>query len=598
MNTIKILHNGQPLEIKQENGRYYVQFTAVSPTDKLTIQNQADDNKICDVKFIQTMLEKGLYMSDYEDNTSTETVLARLLEDVKELAIKTAGENTANEIKINSEGMVRRYTNADGSINYIAESEKGNVSITEDADYFAETVIGSNIFKRSITDKETGMFSEIYQTADGFGQSISNNKDRLNSLISDLTGTTQTLITKDAIAQTILTSEIFTRRIKDYTLDNPNLLKNSSFSPMRSTSEYLLISLNLAGVVAENFEYTIRVAGYFPSDRTEIRIYNSGGSVPLCTIDKTKDFIGIGTSADGSGVNIYEKTFKWVSKTETHTATNKFINIYAFPWTATSTSTLAWASLVRGKVGRNWAPAIQEIDAVETQVTQLKDSWAVKTLNGYGDILSQLNVNSGGVKIQGKLIHLDGNVTMNNAFARKLMVENLTATDITAFMGKFGNIIASNLDANKITTNMITAIEGAFLSANGSVNISRNQIEINMGSATKMTLNTSGLHYTDSAGNLIGWLGRAGTSSNGVYGAVLNLSVARGKRLTLGYDAGKNGTYKNALMFDGTTGEITFQGYQMSNAFLMLHNIYSIAKSKGGLWIPAKDGNSWSVDVK
>lgn len=85
---------------------------------------------------------------------------------------------------------------------------------------------------------------------------------------------------------------------------------------------------------------------------------------------------------------------------------------------------------------------------------QIKDR--VKTtadnskMNG-DEILAEINMTNGLTKIKNKLIQLDGDTVMTNAFAKKMLVEKLQVDDIKAFMGKFSNVIANNMDVNSLT---------------------------------------------------------------------------------------------------------------------------------------------------
>lgn len=85
--------------------------------------------------------------------------------------------------------------------------------------------------------------------------------------------------------------------------------------------------------------------------------------------------------------------------------------------------------------------------ATATQVTQLADSYAIKTLNSAGDVLSSVNLNSGGVKIKGNLIHLDGTTLIDDGIIKNAMIGSLDA----------GKITTGYLSASRISTDSITA---------------------------------------------------------------------------------------------------------------------------------------------
>jgi phage minor structural protein len=97
-------------------------------------------------------------------------------------------------------------------------------------------------------------------------------------------------------------------------------------------------------------------------------------------------------------------------------------------------------------------------EAVRSVQSQLAGSWAVKNLNNAGNVVSEINAHSGGVRLAGKTIQLDGEVLMNDAFAKNVVTESLKTGD--ARIGK--------LLADTVTTSIFNAnnadIQRAFIS--------------------------------------------------------------------------------------------------------------------------------------
>lgn len=150
---------------------------------------------------------------------------------------------------------------------------------------------------------------------------------------------------------------------------------------------------------------------------------------------------------------------------------------------------------------------------METKIDQLSNSisWRVEqkvnnSMTG-SKIISAINANTSGVQIKGENIALDGNVTMNNAFARKLFVEKLDAYDVKAFMGSFGHVVASNLDAKSITGFDTSFIQSIWNRINGFTYIDGAGVTVNQYNNNKMKLNQNGMHFTDTYGNEIGNIG-------------------------------------------------------------------------------------------
>ena len=454
MSSIKILHNGQPLEIKQENGRYYVTFTPTSPTDKLLIQNSIGSNKICDIKFLQSQLEMGTTMSDYEDNTSTETVLARLLENVKEIAIKTAGENTANEIKLNSEGMLRRYTDADGSVNYIAETSKGDVSIKQDAEFFAETVTGSNLFKRTIADS-TG---------------------RINSIVSDLNGTTQYLVTNDNLARNVLASNVYQTSIKDMQTGLQTV--QTQMADMWSVRTYSDLS-NSSNLV-DNTRFGLPST---PIDTDYIKPSLTGAK-PLLSdsvMDLSGDIIWYMKSPDATTeyklkLNKTIKTDKplYISAKGTYLKMRfRYPNGSWSPWKVEADLYNIFKATVPASTSIDTDYILLQIDPTnamwfDTNTLMISLQENAPYRNSADNYTSaEITQLAGKTLIKNDLIYLDGTTFMDKAFISKLMVDEVTAETITAHTAKFGKVIANQLDINELIGNVGNWIVNNFTGTNG-----------------------------------------------------------------------------------------------------------------------------------
>ena len=157
---------------------------------------------------------------------------------------------------------------------------------------------------------------------------------------------------------------------------------------------------------------------------------------------------------------------------------------------------------------------------METKIDQLSNSisWRVEQKVGEkmtgSKIISAINANTSGVQIKGENIALDGNVTMNNAFARKLFVEKLDAYDVKAFMGSFGHVVASNLDAKSITGFDTSFIQSIWNRINGFTYIDGAGVTVNQYNNNRMKLNQNGMHFTDTYGSEIGNIGASYMKDN------------------------------------------------------------------------------------
>ena len=110
-------------------------------------------------------------------------------------------------------------------------------------------------------------------------------------------------------------------------------------------------------------------------------------------------------------------------------------------------------------------------EAVKTVQTQLSNSWAVKALNGAGDILGQLNLNKdGSVRINDALVAVGEKTYIQDGVIKKSMIGKAqigTAhiDEIDASQARLINVSAKNIVAEGLTANIIRG--GKLSSLNG-----------------------------------------------------------------------------------------------------------------------------------
>lgn len=107
-----------------------------------------------------------------------------------------------------------------------------------------------------------------------------------------------------------------------------------------------------------------------------------------------------------------------------------------------------------------------------TVVSQKNDAWAL-TLSGPKDVITAINADRSGVRIKGKSIVLDGDVTATGrAFIKESWIEDLNASKITTGILNAWQVKVINMDASNIVTGTMAAshIKGGILSSiNGDV---------------------------------------------------------------------------------------------------------------------------------
>lgn len=132
--------------------------------------------------------------------------------------------------------------------------------------------------------------------------------------------------------------------------------------------------------------------------------------------------------------------------------------------------------LVRGVRTGSFKPsqfdnAYKMTEATRTQVTQLADSWAVRSLNSAGDILGQLNLNKdGSVRINDALVAVGDKTYIKDGVIKKSMIGKAqigTAhiDEIDASQARLINVSAKNIVADGLTANIIRG--GKLSSLNG-----------------------------------------------------------------------------------------------------------------------------------
>lgn len=199
-----------------------------------------------------------------------------------------------------------------------------------------------------------------------------------------------------------------------------------------------------------------------------------------------------------------------------------------------------------------------------TVVSQRSDAWAL-TLKGPKDVITSINADTSGVRLRGKSIVLDGDVTATGrAFIKESWIEDLNARKITAGQINGANIDVINLNASNIVSGEMSAarIRGGILSSiNGDVKFDLNGSKLNFFNEGEVYFDkgTNILYrqrnYKDSATghNTIGYL----MFKNSIHGGVATLLGSVSHR-TVGQlkagtdDGGGDGNFAGIRIFRDT----------------------------------------------
>ena len=71
-----------------------------------------------------------------------------------------------------------------------------------------------------------------------------------------------------------------------------------------------------------------------------------------------------------------------------------------------------------------------DLSKAKVSITNLQNSYSIKTISSHGKVLSELNLNPNGTYIKGGIIKLDGNTYIDNGFVNKLVANSIVAKKI------------------------------------------------------------------------------------------------------------------------------------------------------------------------
>ncbi|MBP2621118.1 phage tail protein [Streptococcus panodentis] len=168
----------------------------------------------------------------------------------------------------------------------------------------------------------------------------------------------------------------------------------------------------------------------------------------------------------------------------------------------TGSVTFAQPSVTAGitPLPENYAPSFAErIQSIASTVqTQMNNSWAVKSLNGAGDIVSQINMTDGNVKIAGKLVHITGQTLIDDAAITSAKIKDLSADKITTgtLNAKTVNIV--NMDAKSVTSGTFTGLTYI----GGEIKALNDAMSINLNTAKTTYNKEAAIEFTKSRNSL------------------------------------------------------------------------------------------------
>ena len=141
-----------------------------------------------------------------------------------------------------------------------------------------------------------------------------------------------------------------------------------------------------------------------------------------------------------------------------------------------------------GSSDRLWQPSPDDslgpLEAVRTQVTQLKDSWSVKNISSAGDVLNSINLLANGTnRIDGRLTHITGQTVIDEAVIDGASIKSLSASKLSGGEADFAKMNVVNFDAENVTSGTFKGLtfEGGMIkSLDGSLSMDLNNKKIRL----------------------------------------------------------------------------------------------------------------------
>ena len=281
-------------------------------------------------------------------------------------------------------------------------------------------------------------------------------------LYERILGNTQNGIS-DSISRMVMTNQIFQTEVKKYVEDNSNLVfdptnfskwakKQADANIVEVQAGTRLLRITNVGKnqpVYHGFALPLTTSTFKWGEKLSYRIQAWVDVLPDAPLKI--ELLGENDVIASDTVTFDRTGIQYITGTITVSKTTNKLKEYPLEISLTRNGTVAigQVSLVRGETPPQEFKddtSTQDIVA-QTKVTQLADSWAVKTLTNAGEIVSQINLNNNNALIEAAKIRLKGRTL---------------ADEITAIDGYFkrlfvGDAKVGTLNADIIRSNSISA---------------------------------------------------------------------------------------------------------------------------------------------
>ena len=311
-----------------------------------------------------------------------------------------------------------------------------------------------------------------------------------NKLYERIIGTSET-DAPDKLSRLVMSSEIFQTEVGKYVTDDFNLVydptnfskwkkKQSEANVIEVTASTKLLRItnsNKTNSIYHGFALPLNTSTFTQGEKISYRFE--------AWVDVLPDApLGIELWAEDGGLAsdrvYFDKTGVQII-TGTMTVNKTTTNSREFPlefWLMKNGQVaIGKVSLVRGdRPPKKFVDNTSTQDiAIQTQMTQLAGSWAVRNLNSNGDVLNSINVLADGTnRIDGRLTHITGQTKIDNAVIKDGMIANLNADKITGGTIDASQVNVINVNASNVLAGTLTGMTlrgGRVEALNGKMNI-------------------------------------------------------------------------------------------------------------------------------
>lgn len=444
-----------------------------------------------DVDKIKKEVDKQLEQARQSTNLEIEKVNAKAQEAlVKAGTIPDAGK-LSEQIKtliLNSPDLNRKVTES------LYQTDSG-VIYNKILQNVKTDFISKQVFDGFERSTNTGL-ADLRNKADNTESAIQrqtvefNKLTESNKLYERIIGTSET-DAPDKLSRLVMSSEIFQTEVGKYVTDDFNLVydptnfskwkkKQSEANVIEVTASTKLLRItnsNKTNSIYHGFALPLNTSTFTQGEKISYRFE--------AWVDVLPDApLGIELWAEDGGLAsdrvYFDKTGVQII-TGTMTVNKTTTNSREFPlefWLMKNGQVaIGKVSLVRGdRPPKKFVDNTSTQDiAIQTQMTQLAGSWAVRNLNSNGDVLNSINVLADGTnRIDGRLTHITGQTKIDNAVIKDGMIANLNADKITGGTIDASQVNVINVNASNVLAGTLTGMTlrgGRVEALNGKMNI-------------------------------------------------------------------------------------------------------------------------------